>query len=99
MRAHAQTSPPIAGYLGTASAEAAQAPIDALRRELREVGLIEGRTIQLESRYAGGDVGRLDALIAELVAMPVSVFLVSAMSSRLLIQSPHQRARAGRAAR
>ena len=75
-RASAQAPLPIVGFLGTASAEAAQVPVEAFRRGLREVGQLEGRTIRFEARHAGGDVGKMDALIAELVALPVAVILV-----------------------
>ena len=40
--------------------------LDAFRRGLREAGYIEGQSIAIEYRYAGGDVGRLPGLAVEL---------------------------------
>ncbi len=40
--------------------------LDAFQRGLREAGYIEGQSIAIEYRFAGGDVGRLPALAVEL---------------------------------
>src|SRR5258708_32519713 len=45
-----------------------QARVAAFRDALREAGWIEGRNLRLEIRWAGGDMERLPAYAAELVA-------------------------------
>jgi putative ABC transport system substrate-binding protein len=39
------------------------------RTALRDLGYIEGKNIQIETRSAGGQIGRLPELAAELVAL------------------------------
>ena len=50
---------------------------DAFREGLRELGYIEGKTIQLEHRYASGRSGRLPGLVAELMKLKVDVIVVA----------------------
>jgi putative ABC transport system substrate-binding protein len=45
----------------------AQAELTAFATELRHLGWIEGQNIRIDQRWANGDVGRLQALAAELV--------------------------------
>ena len=66
---------PTVGFLGLASAEGDQPTLTAFRRGLNEAGRIEGRNVLIEARHAGGDASRTNALIAELAAVPVDVFL------------------------
>lgn len=58
----------------------------ALRRGLTELGYVEGRNIQYEGRWAQGDVNRLPALAAELVASPVDVIVVIGFPATLAVQ-------------
>jgi ABC-type uncharacterized transport system substrate-binding protein len=46
---------------------------DHFRQGLREQGLVEGRTVALEYRTAGGDPDRLAAAASELVRLPVDL--------------------------
>ena len=48
----------------------------AFQEGLSELGLVEGRTIELEARFADGQLERLPALAAELVALHVDVITV-----------------------
>ena len=48
----------------------------AFREGLSELGLVEGRTIEVEARFADGQLERLPALAAELVALRVDVIAV-----------------------
>lgn len=77
---------PIIGYTGLATAEADQPFIEALRRGLREVGLIDGQHIRIESRHAGGDFEKAEAVVAELVALNVEVFVAPGPAAARLLR-------------
>ena len=64
------------GYLSLRSGPAAQD--EALRRGLRELGYIEGRTIAIEYRWAAWKDERLPELAAELVRLKVDVIVAAA---------------------
>ncbi len=66
---------PIVGFVGFASSAADNQSLVPFREALRDLGRIEGRTIQVEARSADGDVGRGLRHIGELIARPVDVFL------------------------
>lgn len=66
---------PVACFLGLASEEADRPLLAALRQGLAERGHVEGRTILLESRHAGGDLGLASRFIDEMVRRPVDVFV------------------------
>ena len=66
---------PIVGFVGFASTPADNQTLNPFRQALRELGQIEGRTIVVEAGSSGGDVERGHALISELAALPVTVFL------------------------
>lgn len=51
--------------------------IDALRGGLRDLGYVEGSTLQFELRFGEGDAARYDAYARELAAIPVDVFVTS----------------------
>jgi ABC-type uncharacterized transport system substrate-binding protein len=48
---------------------------EAFRQGLRDLGYVEGRSVVIEYRDAGGKVERLPALAAELVALKVDVIV------------------------
>lgn len=66
---------PIIGFVALASKTVDDQTILPFRQALVELGYVEGRTISLEVRYAEGNVERGHALISELAALPVDVFL------------------------
>jgi putative ABC transport system substrate-binding protein len=67
---------PRLGYLPSAGAAASPNPtLDALRQGLAALGRVDGRDIAVEARWAEGDVERLPALAAELVALGVDVLV------------------------
>jgi putative ABC transport system substrate-binding protein len=66
---------PIVGFVGLASAAVDSPAILPFRQALSDLGYVEGRTIVLEVRNAEGSVERGRALISELAALPVDVFL------------------------
>ncbi len=51
------------------------ANIEAFRQGLRDLGYIEGKNIQIESRYAEGKPDRLPSLVAELMQRKVDVLI------------------------
>lgn len=66
---------PIVGFVGFAKADDEAVTVNAFRKALVGLGHVEGRTITIDARSANGDVARGHAMIDELVALPVDVFL------------------------
>jgi len=64
---------PVVGYLSAASRN--EAFTRAFRQGLADPGYVEGRTIVIEERYAGGDPGRFPELIEDLLIRNVAVFI------------------------
>jgi putative tryptophan/tyrosine transport system substrate-binding protein len=58
---------PVIGFIRTTSADDSAKLAEAFRRELGEVGYVEGRNVAIEYRYAQGQIDRLPALVADLV--------------------------------
>lgn len=75
------------GYLGQSNPVAARAGVDALRKGLREHGWVEGRNLVIEFRWAEGQLDRLPALAAELVAARVDLIVASADQPTLAARS------------
>jgi putative tryptophan/tyrosine transport system substrate-binding protein len=65
------------GYLGNGDPEGGRETIEALRQGLRELGWVEGQTVQLEYRWAHGQRERLPELATELVRAESDVLVVS----------------------
>jgi putative ABC transport system substrate-binding protein len=59
---------------------------EGLKRGLRELGHVEGRTVSYEARYADGRQERLDALAAELLALRPNVIASSTTEAILAIR-------------
>jgi putative ABC transport system substrate-binding protein len=57
--------------------------LQALKKGLSDLGWVEGTTLTLEVRAGDGDPGRLLALAAELVRLPVDVLVASATPASL----------------
>jgi putative tryptophan/tyrosine transport system substrate-binding protein len=55
--------------MGLADDLEGRARVLTLKQALQELGWIEGRNIQIEARFAGTDVNRIRAYVAELVAL------------------------------
>jgi putative ABC transport system substrate-binding protein len=56
---------------------------DALRGGLRDLGYIEGQNIVIEHRSADGNLDRLPAFVAELIALKVNVIVVTSVQGAL----------------
>src|SRR3974377_790048 len=63
------------GLLMLADDREGQARARALKQGLQELGWTEGRNIQIETRFAGADVGHMRADAAELVALAPDVIV------------------------
>jgi putative ABC transport system substrate-binding protein len=64
------------GYLGNGNPTSSAPTRDAFRQGLRELEWVEGQNVIIEYRWADGDLTRLPALAADLMATaPVDVFL------------------------
>jgi putative tryptophan/tyrosine transport system substrate-binding protein len=71
-----QAAMPVIGFLHSASRDPSLSFVAGLKRGLEEeAGLVEGRNVAIEYRWAQGDYERLPALAAELVRHPVSVII------------------------
>jgi putative ABC transport system substrate-binding protein len=83
LAARAQQNPkaPLVGFLHPGVRVLGSATMDALRRDMGEAGLIDGKAVRLEERWGGGDPGRVAALARELVALGPAVIIAVARSS------------------
>src|SRR5437762_321268 len=63
--------------MGTADDREGQARVTAIKQGLQELGWTDGRNIQMETRFGGGDVGRIRAHAAELVALGPDVIVAN----------------------
>jgi putative ABC transport system substrate-binding protein len=70
--ARAQT-PPVLGFLNSATPENYTFNAKAFRDGLAEAGYVEGRNLAVEDRWANGDYAKLPALAKELAARKVGV--------------------------
>src|SRR5215469_15755669 len=61
--------------MGTADDAEGQARVTALKQGLQELGWTEGHNIQIETRFAGADAGRMRADAVELVALAPDVIV------------------------
>jgi putative ABC transport system substrate-binding protein len=59
------------GFLGAVSPEDIGSLLDTFRQGLREFGYIEGQSIEIEYRWAGGKYDRLPELATELTRLGV----------------------------
>ena len=66
---------PRIGFLTRKTDASVSAQIDAFRQGLRDLGWVEGKSISIEYRDAGGQLDRLLSLAAELVALNVDIIV------------------------
>jgi putative ABC transport system substrate-binding protein len=71
-----QQIPRIAVINGSSRSGAAPR-VDAFRQGLRDLGYIEGKTVEIEYRYADGNLDRLPDLIGELIRLRVDIIATS----------------------
>jgi putative ABC transport system substrate-binding protein len=73
--AHAQTPPPVIGWLNSQSPTSYQREAGAFVKGLAETSFVEGRNVTLEYRWAERNFDRVPSLAAELVRMRVAVIV------------------------
>jgi putative ABC transport system substrate-binding protein len=66
---------PRVGIVASTSPATGRETVDAFRPGLSELGYVEGQTIVIEERWAGGRLERFDSLIADLVKANVDVIV------------------------
>jgi putative ABC transport system substrate-binding protein len=72
---------PLIAFLTTGSAASSARNIDAFRQGLRELGYVEGKSINIEYKYADGRTERLPELAEELVRLRVDIIVVSSSTA------------------
>ena len=68
---------PLVGFLSTRSPDEAAVHTNAFRRGLEEMGYVEGRSVAVEYRWAGGDYTRLPSLAIDLRGQPLSLMVTA----------------------
>lgn len=76
-RAQPKPALPRIGFLGSTSSASFASFVDAFLRGLADAGLVDGRNVTIEYRWAEGKFDRLPALAQELVALDVALILAS----------------------
>ncbi len=66
-------TPPVIGFLNSATPELYEFNVAAFRQGLQQLGYIDGKNVTIEYRWARGDYDRLPVLAAELVDRGVAV--------------------------
>src|SRR5215208_4687650 len=77
IEAQQQTRIPRIGRLAVASQSSEALRIDAFRQGLRKLGYVEGKNIEIEWRFANGELAQLPAQATELVRLKVDVIVTS----------------------
>jgi putative ABC transport system substrate-binding protein len=72
-RVTAQTKLPVIGFMGAATPSAWAPWTAAFSRRLNELGWVDGQTVKIEYRWAGGSEERYAQIGAELVKLNVNV--------------------------
>jgi putative tryptophan/tyrosine transport system substrate-binding protein len=72
-----QSVTPVIGFLESGSPGTNAHLVAALRQGLKEAGYVEGESVMIEYRWAGGDYDQLPALAADLVRRQVSVIVAT----------------------
>src|SRR5262245_60452985 len=68
---------PVIGFLGTSTPSGWASVVTSFVQRLRELGWVDGRTVSIEYRWAGGLEDRYQELAAELVRLKVDVIVTS----------------------
>src|SRR3974377_1725485 len=77
---------PIIGYVAPTNPLTPSRSTGAFLQRLRELGWIEGQTITIESRWAGGRPERLDEIAAEFVRLKVDLIVTSSTNDSIVMK-------------
>jgi putative tryptophan/tyrosine transport system substrate-binding protein len=80
-----QAAMPVIGFLNAGAPTTLKREIDAFRDGLRNLGRIDGRNVRFEYRFADGDLEKLPALAAELVALNPNIIVSAPVPANLAI--------------
>jgi putative tryptophan/tyrosine transport system substrate-binding protein len=72
-----QRGMPLIGFVNLLSAESNNANLAAFHKGLGEMGLVEGRNVTVEYRWAEGDFARLPGLVTDLIGRGTAVIYAS----------------------
>ena len=84
--ARAQRRLPVIGFVGFGTLATDRISVEAFREGMQAQGMTEGRNWRLEHRDADGDAARGHAIIRDLAALPVDVFVVPGPSAARAIR-------------
>src|SRR4051794_8065214 len=74
---------PVIGFMSSRSPEDSESVVAAFRKGVSESGLVEGRNVLLEFRWARGEYNQLPNLAADLLARRVAVIVSPGMAPTL----------------
>jgi putative ABC transport system substrate-binding protein len=78
---------PTIGYMGSTTATDQSGWVLAFVQRLRELGWVEGRTVAIEYRWAGGQIDRFSEIAAELVRRKVDVVFTTGAGAAVAKQA------------
>jgi putative tryptophan/tyrosine transport system substrate-binding protein len=78
---------PTIGYMGSTTATDQSGLVLAFIQRLRELGWIEGRTVAIEYRWAGGQIERFSEIAAEFVRRKVDVVFTTGAGAAVAKQT------------
>jgi ABC-type uncharacterized transport system substrate-binding protein len=78
---------PTIGYMGSTTARDQSGWVLAFVQRLRELGWVEGRTVAIEYRWAGGQIDRFSEIAAELVRRKVDVVFTTGAGAAVAKQA------------
>ena len=87
--AHGQSrsNVPRVGYLFSLTESEGKHLWEAARQGLRELGYVEGRTIEVESRWAEGQYSRLAGLVKDLEGLKLDVLVAAATPTNIAVKA------------
>src|SRR5215218_8247454 len=75
-----QPAVPVVGFLRSTSLADATGFVTAFRKGLKEEGFVDGQNVSIELRSAENQSDRLQALVADLIRLPVAVIVGNAVA-------------------